>query len=126
VSGSRVKEETMSRIVLGFVALMMVVPFAAAEIPDFYKRVDRLIWVVEDIDQTLVNLRKIGFTDFVDLGSGSMGDTLFRGKPATGDYRVISGRFGNVAVHWVQPYDGENAFAEFLKTHGSGVFVFSA
>jgi hypothetical protein len=101
---------------------MMVVPCAAGEIPDFYKSVDRLVWVVEDIDQTLVNLRKIGFTDFVDLGPGSMGNTLFRGKPATGDYRVVSGRFGDVAVHWVQPYGGGNAFAEFLKTHGSGVF----
>lgn len=112
----------MSRILIGFVVLMMVMPSAAGEVPDFYKSVDRLIWVVEDIDQTLINLRKIGFTDLVDLGPGSMENTLFRGKTATGDYRVVSGRFGDVAVHWVQPYGGENAFAEFLKTHGSGVF----
>ena len=112
----------MSKSVLGFVVLMLVAPLAAEEVPEFYKSVDRLVWVVEDIDQTLNQLRNLGFTDFEDLGVGNLDGTDFRGKPATGDYRVVSGRFGNVAVHWIQPSGGVNAFAEFLETHGSGVF----
>ncbi len=112
----------MSRSALGFVVLMMVAPLAAEGVPEFYRSVDRLVWVVEDIDQTLDHLRNLGFTDYVDLGSGSMDGTDFRGRPATGGYRVVSGRFGDVAVHWIQPNGGENAFAEFLETHGSGVF----
>ncbi len=112
----------MSRNVLGFVVLMMVAPLAAEGVPEFYRSVDRLVWVVEDIDQTLDQLRNLGFTDFEDLGVGNLDGTDFRGKPATGGYRVVSGRFGNVAVHWIQPSGGGNAFAEFLETHGSGVF----
>lgn len=112
----------MSRSVLGFMALMMVTPVAAEGVPAFYGNVDRLVWVVEDLDRTLDQLRNLGFTDFVDLGAGGMEGTDFRGKPATGGYRVVSGRFGDVPVHWVQPNGGENAFAEFLKAHGSGVF----
>jgi catechol 2,3-dioxygenase-like lactoylglutathione lyase family enzyme len=35
---------------------------------------------------------------------------------------VASGRIGGVAVDFVQPAGGENAYSAFLKKHGSGIF----
>lgn len=113
----------MGKGILGLVVLMTVVASASGEVPEFYKSVDRLIWVVDDIDETLSHLRNLGFIDYVDLGSGSIENADFGGKAATGDFRLVSGRFGDVAVHWIQPTGGgENPFAEFLEKKGSGVF----
>ncbi len=91
------------------------------ELPEFYNTVDRLIWVVEDMDQTLAGLRKIGFTNLRDIGEVTVGGE-FRGAPATGEARLVLGRFADVRVQWIDPGPGKNAFAEFREQHGSGVF----
>ncbi len=93
-----------------------------AELPEFYKEVDRLIWVVEDMDETVAGLNKLGFTALDEVGQVGLNGMRFRGKPASGEIRLVSGRFGDLGVHWIQPLGGDNPFAEFLEKHRSGVF----
>lgn len=104
----------------------LLVPFLIAcpvlgQPPDFYGSVDRIVWVVEDIDRTVEGWRKLGFTDIVDKGEVDL-EVQFRTKPASAAMRVVSGRFGDVPVHWIHPLGGANAYTEFLKKHGDGIF----
>lgn len=101
-------------------SLMLVLP-APAQLPDFYKTVDRLIWVVDDLDRTTQGWQKLGFTGIEYQGETEL-PALFRGKPGTATLRAASGRIGDVPVHWVQPVSGKDAFSEFLARKGSGVF----
>lgn len=112
----------MAKTSLKVVVAFLLTATAVGQVPEFYKRVDRLIWVVEDIEETLGHLRNLGFTDFVDLGSATIEGAKVRGRPASGDVRLASGRFGDVAVHWIQPGGGDNPFVEFAKQKRSGVF----
>lgn len=102
-------------------ALLFAAPLRG-ELPEFYKEVDRLVWVVEDMGQTMAGLNNLGFTSLDDRGEVDLTEMEFRGKPATGEVRMVSGRFGDLGVHWLQPLGGENPFSEFLKKHRSGVF----
>ena len=108
-------------------AICRVTIFAATvlpicgELPDYYKSVDRMIWVTGDLDATRAGLSKIGFTNVSEPVEESLAGE-FRGRPITDRVKVAAGRFGDVAVHWLQPLGGDNAFTEFLAKHGSGVF----
>ncbi|GAB4133299.1 MAG: hypothetical protein Kow001_25380 [Acidobacteriota bacterium] len=103
------------------VACLCFLP-AYSQLPDFYQTVDRLIWVVEDMDQTLAELQKLGFTNLRDFGFVQLTGAQYRGAPTDGEARVVFGRFGNVRVQWVEPRGGHNAFQDFRHRHGSGVF----
>lgn len=92
------------------------------QLPDYYRTVDRLVWVVPDMDATVAGLKKLGFTNLRDQGEVELDWTAFRARPASGTMRLVSGRFADVAVHWVQPLGGSNAFQEFLEKKGGGVF----
>ncbi len=111
---------TMKTLLVLLAAIILATP-AMGELPEFYNTVDRLIWVVEDMDTTLAGLRKLGFTNLRDMGDGGIGGE-FRGAPSTGMARIVFGRLANVRVQWVEPAPGQNAFAEFRDKHGSGVF----
>lgn len=94
----------------------------AAELPEFYHSVDRVVWVVEDLDRTAQELRRVGMTNFTAPEEAAV-EGEYRGKPATGSIRWMSGRFADVAVHWIEPLEAGNAFADFRDRHGSGVFA---
>src|SRR5574341_1426032 len=91
------------------------------QLPEFYRTVDRLSWVVEDLDRSLQGWKKLGFLNLEDHGEVEL-DAEFRGKPVLVRMRVASGRIGGVPVDFIQPLGGENAYTEFLKKHGSGIF----
>ncbi len=91
------------------------------QLPEFYKTVDRLTWVVEDLDRSVEGWMKLGFQNIEVRGSVEL-DVEYRGKPATAALRVASGRIGGVAVDFIQPLGGENAYADFQKRSGSGIF----
>lgn len=97
-------------------------PSLAQQLPEFYRTVDRLIWVVQDLDATLSAARKLDFVSAEPPREVDLPPATFRGEPASGRLRFASGWFADVRVHWIQPLDGHNAFQEFLKRHGSGVF----
>jgi glyoxalase/bleomycin resistance protein/dioxygenase superfamily protein len=110
----------MKTLLVLLTAIILATPIMA-EVPEFYNTVDRLIWVVEDMDATLAGLRKLGFTNLREMGEGEMGGE-FRGNPSIGSARIVFGRLADVRVQWVEPGPGKNAFAEFHERHGSGVF----
>ena len=92
-----------------------------AQLPDFYKKVNRVTWVVKNLDHAVQGWSKLGLTDVDDRGDIAF-DGLYRGKTVSIDARVASGYLGDLTVDMLQPDPGDNAFNAFLARHGDGIF----
>jgi methylmalonyl-CoA/ethylmalonyl-CoA epimerase len=110
----------MKRIALSLVALAMAVP-SRAELPDLYRRVVSVHWVVKDLEHVKQGWAKLGFPVVQDLGETTISGT-FRAEAGTSRFRVAQARFAGVDVVWIQPVQGTSAFSEHLGRHGEGVF----
>jgi hypothetical protein len=93
-----------------------------AKLPEMYKSVHALTWVVRDVERAVEGWRKLGFKDVRVRGDVTFADVRHRGKPATSRAKVADGHLGDVAVQWIQPLEGGGAYADFLARHGDGVF----
>jgi hypothetical protein len=83
---------------------LMVLP-AAAELPEFYKTVDRVVWVVKDLDTAAAGWEKAGFGPIqVDRTMG-----------------VAVTKLPNLEINWIQPRV-EGPLASVLAGRGEGVF----
>jgi len=101
---------------------MTTVPLLSAQLPDFYRKVDRVTWVVDDVEKVVRGWRQLGFDQIHDATLVTLDHTLVRGKPARSTVKVAAGRLGAARVRWIQPVSGSNAYSEFLAAHGSGIF----
>ena len=71
-------------------------------LPDIYKSVHALTWVVRDVDKTVAGWQRLGFTDIRIVGDVTFADVRYFGKPATCIAKVAEGHLGDVAVQWIQ------------------------
>jgi methylmalonyl-CoA/ethylmalonyl-CoA epimerase len=92
-----------------------------ATLPAVYQSVHSLVWVVRDVDAAVAGWHKLGFTDIRVVGNVTL-DVRYRGQPATSIAKVAEGHLGDVAVQWIQPVRGVNAYSDFLARHGTGMF----
>lgn len=107
-------------------ALALLAPPAGAaplsgNTPEIYRKVASVHWVVRDVDAARAAWGRLGFRASRDLGEISVAGAL-RGQPGTTRLRAASGRIAGLDVVWLQPVEGQNAFAEFLARHGEGIF----
>ena len=94
----------------------------SAQLPEFYKQVDRIIFVVPDVDKALEGWKPSGAVEVFGVQTADF-QTEYRGQQSESAVRFAVGRFGDVLSNWVQPVSGTNAFTDFLKRHGPGVFA---
>jgi hypothetical protein len=95
---------------------------AAAELPEYYKTVDRIVWVVGDIDQAIAGWQKLGLLTAKETVSVNVPVT-FRDKSVDAHFLWASAQFADLKVDFVQPTQGVNAFSEFQKKHKAGVMA---
>jgi methylmalonyl-CoA/ethylmalonyl-CoA epimerase len=100
-------------------ALIAAVPLAA-QLPDIYRSVDRVTWVVDNIDRVALAWEKVGMIR-IDMRSDVVLPVTFRGKAEKAQVRMASGWLGDLRVDWIQPMGGSNAFAEYEKKHHTGI-----
>lgn len=108
-------------VVASFALLVGLWQTPSATLPDIYKSVYAVTWVVRDLDKTVAAYQRLGFTD-VAVAHNVRFNVQYRGQPAMCVARVAEGHLGDVAVQWIQPLQGANAYSEFLSTHGTGMF----
>jgi catechol 2,3-dioxygenase-like lactoylglutathione lyase family enzyme len=109
----------MRPLAAGLLLVASAVP-ARAEVPELYRKVANVHWVVKDLDRVTSGWAKLGFPvqDLGELtGSGS-----YLGQYGSARFRVAQGRLAGAEVLFVQPLDGEGGFSEHLARHGEGVF----
>jgi methylmalonyl-CoA/ethylmalonyl-CoA epimerase len=92
-----------------------------AEMPDFYKKVSRVTWLVKNMDRPLEGWEALGLSDVHELGEIKF-DGKYSGKPVSITARAITGSLGNLTVDMLQPQEGDNAFTAFLARHGDAIF----
>jgi len=92
-----------------------------AQLPDYYKTVNRVTWVVGNIDKVRPAWEALGLTDVHEYINIELTGE-FRGKPITIRAWQITGRLGNLTVDMIQPGEGQaNAYTNFLSKHGDGI-----
>src|SRR5512139_1992354 len=96
-------------------ASLLLVAVAAptrAELPDFYRKVAGVQWVVNDLERVKAGWAKLGFP-VQDLGEVSASGS-YLGQYGSARFRIAQARLAGVEVSWIQPLDFENAFGEHL------------
>jgi hypothetical protein len=109
----------MKLMALSLFTLAVAAP-ARAELPEMYRRVASVHWVVKDLDQVKAGWGKLGFPAAPDLGEVSVAGS-FRGQSGSSRFRIAQSRIAGADVVWIQPLDGESAFSEHLARRGEGV-----
>ena len=75
-----------------------------AQLPDYYKAVNRVTWVVGNIDKVRQAWEAFGLSDIQEYPNIQLVGQ-FRGKPAAIYAWQITGRLGNLTVDMIQPGD---------------------
>ncbi len=110
------------RLLAYLAALLMLTNVCSAELPDYYKTVDRVTWVVRDLDRMKQGWIALGLSDGHDYGEVKL-TGQYRGRPVSITARHFTGRLGDLVVDVIQPSPGQqNAFTDFLARHGDGIF----
>jgi hypothetical protein len=116
-----VLKETAVRFLRSFVVLFSLAGVCSAEVPGFYKTVNRVTWVVENIDKVRPAWAALGLSGIEEHPNIQL-IGHFRGKPITIYAWQITGHLGNLTVDLIQPGEGQaNAYTNFLAKHGDGI-----
>ncbi|HVN80678.1 MAG TPA: hypothetical protein VMW38_16905, partial [Terriglobia bacterium] len=73
---------------------------AYAELPDFYRNVDRVVWVVKALDPIVQGWRKLGFP-VKEVGEVQYSGAEFRGRLISGKIRVALSNLAGAQVVWI-------------------------
>lgn len=105
------------------IAVFVFAGVCFAELPNCYKTVNRVVWVVRDLDHVKQGWIELGLADVREYPNARF-TGLYRGKPVTITAKRITGSLGNLMIDMIQPATGEqNAFTDFLDRHGDGIFA---
>ena len=105
----------------GFVLFSLLAAACSAQLPDCYKTVNRVTWVVENIDRVRPAWQAMGLSDIREYSNIQLTGE-FRGRPVIIYAWQITGRLGNLTVDMIQPAEGQpNAYTGFLGKHGDGI-----
>jgi methylmalonyl-CoA/ethylmalonyl-CoA epimerase len=82
--------------------------------------------VVRDVDKSvdsMWNTFGIGPWSIYVMDSSSMSNMTYRGKPGRFSFKVARtiSKLGGIEIELIQPVEGSNIYADFLKEHGEGI-----
>ncbi len=93
-----------------------------AEMPDYYKSVNRVVWLVQNVDLAKQGWIPLGLSDIHEYPDVVL-TGQDHGKPVKMWAWEITGHLGNLTVEMIQPAEGQlNAWNDFLGKHGDGIF----
>ena len=92
-----------------------------AQLPGYYRTVNRVTWVVANIDKVRAAWEALGLSGIQEFPNIELVGA-FRGEPVTIYAWQITGHLGNLTVDMIQPAEGQiNAYTNFLDKHGDGI-----
>jgi hypothetical protein len=92
------------------------------EMPNCYKSVNRVTWLVQNVDLAQQGWIPLGLSD-IHQYPDVMLTGEYHGKPVKMWAWEITGQLGNLTVDMIQPAEGQlNAWNDFLGKHGDGIF----
>ncbi len=115
------QKEIPLRLFHCLVVVFSLVGTCSAQLPDYYKTVNRVTWVVGNIDKVRPAWATLGLSDIEEYPNIQL-EGQFHGKPVTIYAWQITGHLGNLTVDMIQPAEGQaNAYTSFLDKHGDGI-----
>ncbi len=109
------------RLLRCIIVVFSLVATCSAQLPDYYKTVNRVTWVVGNIDKVRSAWEALGLSDTQEYPNIQLVGQ-FRGKPVIIYAWQITGHLGNLTVDMIQPAEGQaNAYTNFLAKHGDGI-----
>jgi Glyoxalase/Bleomycin resistance protein/Dioxygenase superfamily len=109
------------RLLRSFVVLFSLAGVCSAEVPGLYQTVNRVTWVVENIDKVRPAWAALGLSGIEEHPNVQL-IGQYRGKAITIYAWQITGHLGNLTVDLIQPGEGQaNAYTDFLAKHGDGI-----
>ena len=108
---------------LGFLALIGALGLSGqAEVPACYQSVNRVVWLVQNVDLAKEAWAKLGLSDIHSYPDVEL-TGQDHGKPVKLWAWEVTGQLGDLTVEMVQPAEGQlNAWNDFLGKHGDGIF----
>lgn len=88
-----------------------------SEVPEHFKKVDQMLWVVKDLDHVSAQWAKLGFNQVIRF------DTVvaeFRKTGKTVKIRLAKANLAGANITWIQPLGEESVFSEFNHSYGDG------
>jgi len=93
---------------------------ADKSMPEHFRRVSQVIWVVDDLDKVIHGWAELGFSSVADM------DTLNATPSSTGDpfqVRMAMANLGGANITWIQPLEEGSVFARFHSDYGDGAMA---
>ncbi len=109
----------MKTLAAGLLLVAVAAP-SRAELPELYRKVAGVHWVVSDLEHVKAGWAKLGFPA-QDLGEVSASGS-YMGRYGSSRFRLAQARLAGAEVLWIQPLGSESALSEHLARHGDGVF----
>jgi len=110
------------KILSCFVLFCTLTGTASAQMPGFYKSVNSVTWLVQNIDLVKPGWISLGLSDIQEYPDVEL-TGQYHGKPVKMWAWEITGHLGNLTVNMIQPAEGQlNAWNDFLGEHGDGIF----
>ena len=104
--------------------LCLMVPFSCGKksaettgIPKAYKHVDQVLWIVNDLENTIMQWAKLGFEQVMDMGTV---DVALKKSRVLIRVRLAKANLGGAQVTWIQPPGNGSFFSEFKDSYGEG------
>jgi catechol 2,3-dioxygenase-like lactoylglutathione lyase family enzyme len=111
----------MCKLIRCLAVAVSLVGTCSAQLPAYYKTVNRVTWVVGNIDKVRAAWEALGLSDIQEYPNIQLVGQ-FRGQPVTVYAWQITGRLGNLTVDMIQPAEAQaNAYANYLGRHGDGI-----
>ena len=86
-------------------------------VPEHFKKVDQVIWVVEDMENVISHWRNLGFPRIIDL------DTLnarIKSNDSSIPIKMAKANLGGAHITWIQPMERNSLFGRFHSGYGDG------
>lgn len=101
-----------------YIPILALVPYLsnAQQIPEPFKKVQQVVWVVNDIDQVIREWQNLGFNQIQPTEKVRVIDQ--DGNESW--VKLALANLGGAHVTWIQPLEGESIFTEFLASNGNG------
>ena len=110
------------RLLRCLVVVFSLVRTCPAQLPGYYKTVNRVTWVVGNIDKVRPAWAALGLSDIKEYPNIQLVGQ-FRRQPVTIYAWQITGQLGDLTIDMIQPAEGQaNAYTSFLAKHGDGIF----
>lgn len=108
------------KLIKYFVVLILIAQIKPnmAQTPECYHEVDRVVWIVHDLQDVMKGWKSLGFTNMVDHGMV----TLTNRQSGSLEVYMASANLGGDRLTWIQPVSKNNPFSTFLSVGGDGAF----